>query len=278
MSSKGSFAPPSLLRDEAEAQLARMAPITPEKESTHSAQALLHELQVHQIELEMQNEALRSVQTALEASRDRYFDLYEFAPIAYLTLGATGQITEINLTGATLLGDDRAELRLRRFLQFIVADDQGRWQQHFGHALKQTNQQACELRMQRRDGTIFNVCLSSSLTRSAANRPELRIALTDITAQKCAEEARRRFEARLHKLTRREREVLVLALAGMLNRDISAHLQVSQRTIENHRARIHQKTGAVTLLELAQQAAIAGVMLDDIALPRGADHLPSGTR
>ena len=82
----------SPLRTAAEAQLAASPATTPDQPVAD----LLHELQVHQIELEMQNESLRSAQTALEASRDRYFDLYEFAPIAYLTLSATGQIAEIN--------------------------------------------------------------------------------------------------------------------------------------------------------------------------------------
>ena len=87
-------------RAEAEADLAKH-PRTSLGE-TVNAEQMLHELQVHQIELEMQNEALRQAHIALEDSRDRYFDLFEFAPIGYFTLSATGLITEVNFVGAEL--------------------------------------------------------------------------------------------------------------------------------------------------------------------------------
>src|SRR5687767_13122747 len=67
---------------------------------------LLHDLQVHQVELEMQNRELREAQGALEESRNRYADLYDFAPVAYCTLSDSGIIEELNLTGATLFGVD----------------------------------------------------------------------------------------------------------------------------------------------------------------------------
>lgn len=108
------------LRSAAEARLARL--LHPES-STDSATVLLQELQLHQIELEMQNEELRRTQLALERSRDRYMDLYESAPIAYLTLTSATLVSKINLAGAQLLGEERRNLLHRRFEHFVAPQD-----------------------------------------------------------------------------------------------------------------------------------------------------------
>jgi len=110
---------PLHLRDNAETALV-LARAPPATTGALSADQLLHELQVHQIELEMQNEALRQAQMALEESRDRYVSLYEFAPVGYLTLTNDGLISEINLTGSDLLKDDRVSLIGCRFVPFVT--------------------------------------------------------------------------------------------------------------------------------------------------------------
>ncbi len=117
---------PNTLRTEAEAQLAH-APATDSMGRT--AEELLHELQVHQIELEMQNDELRRAHAALEESRDRYMDLYDFAPVGYLLLTSDGLIIEINLTATKLLRENRRKLlnRHRRFAAFVVPADADRW-------------------------------------------------------------------------------------------------------------------------------------------------------
>jgi PAS domain S-box-containing protein len=146
-------APPTAqLRADAESVLAHRPRA---QASARSAQELLHELQVHQIEMEMQNESLRQSQVALEESRDRYVDLYEFAPIGYLTLNHAGLIADINLTGTALLGEERGPLRQRRFARFVVPEDQHKWRKHFFHALRHGGKTSCELSLQRRDGSIF---------------------------------------------------------------------------------------------------------------------------
>ena len=96
-----------------------------------SAEALLHELQVHQVELEMQNESLRQSHIEMEKSRDRYVDLYDFSPVGYLTISGEGMISEANLTAADLLGTERSKLLKYRVTNFVVAEDHERWDRYF---------------------------------------------------------------------------------------------------------------------------------------------------
>jgi len=183
---------PAILRSMAEAKLARHPPT-----EAVPADALLHELQVHQIELEMQNEALRLAQAELEASRDRYIDLYDFAPVGYLTLNSSGIIETLNITATTLLGVARKDLLRRLFTALVVAADQPRWKTLCLFALKQDGKHNVEVTLQRGDGTVFPALLDYAAQKVGTGGTELRIALTDISE-------RRRLEAELA----REREHL----------------------------------------------------------------------
>ena len=111
----------SALRRRAEAVALDNAPQAPEDLQPQRA---LHELRVHQIELEMQNEELRRAHEELEASRARYVDLYDMAPVGYLTLGEPGLILEANLTAAKLLGVARGALVKQPLPSFILPEDQ----------------------------------------------------------------------------------------------------------------------------------------------------------
>lgn len=86
-----------------------------------SKAALLHELQVHQIEMEMQNRQLKESQQQLEETRDRYADLYDYAPVGYLTLDESGSVLEINLTGAGMLGLERSKIVGKSFINFLMS-------------------------------------------------------------------------------------------------------------------------------------------------------------
>ncbi len=121
---------PATLRGKAEKKLGRQPDESPLMEG-RTKEDLIHELQVHQIELEMQNEALREAHMALMVSRDNYLDLYEFAPVGYLTLTKKALIREADLTISAMLGVGRRDLISDRFRKFIATDDLECWDRGF---------------------------------------------------------------------------------------------------------------------------------------------------
>jgi len=157
--------------------------------SPEATSAVLHELQVHQIELEMQNEELRRAQVELEASQDRYFDLYDLAPVGYLTLNEAGLILETNLTAATLLGAVRDTLVKQPFSRFIANQDQDRYYLCRNKLLASAGPQSCELRMVKADGTGFHARLETALARDAGGTPVCRLVLSDVSDSKRSERA-----------------------------------------------------------------------------------------
>ena len=174
-----------------------------------SPEELLHELLAHQIELEMQNEALRDAQVALEESRDRYMDLYEFAPAGYLSLTPSGAISKANLTAATLLRLDRKQILLTRFDRLVQQEDRARWTRNFMDIKARGGHGKLELAMAAGDGLPLYLqvdCARQRLPGEAApgtsvhDPIEVRVTLTDITQRKQAEMAMRDSEARYHSL------------------------------------------------------------------------------
>jgi diguanylate cyclase (GGDEF)-like protein/PAS domain S-box-containing protein len=184
------------LRTEAEAHLAELPPT---EIAPRSYEELLHELRVHQIELEMQNDELRQAQEIIEQSRDRYLDLFDFAPVGYFTLNTDGMITEVNLTGAALLGVDRIKLLNRRFASFITPENRDQLYRHFLDVLHSDTRQSCELLLQHNDGSVFNALLDCQ-QKKTGNESSIRVVLTDISARKRMEDMRRQSEERYRSL------------------------------------------------------------------------------
>ncbi len=152
--------------------------------SARSAEDLLHELQVHQIELEMQNETLRATQLDLKASRDQYADLYDFAPVGYLTINREGVISQANLTCASLLNVERKKLLTHRFDQFIAREDQDHWYLFIHGAYKKQGLQTIELRINRKNDTCFYAQLECIQVIEQDEKPVIRVTLTDSTERK----------------------------------------------------------------------------------------------
>lgn len=159
---------------------------------------LLHELQVHQVELETQNRELREAQLLLETSRDRYADLYDFAPVGYVTLGAKGTIRELNLTAAGMLGGDRARLVGVPFHLFVERRDMERFREHLARRASPTERVVNELHLAHKRNHSLPVVMQSVLAPDGEKPGWLcRASLTDNTAREQAGQALSQSEERL---------------------------------------------------------------------------------
>ncbi|MDZ7760734.1 MAG: ATP-binding protein [Desulfovermiculus sp.] len=179
------------LRKRAEEKAGVMEPISLSGQPPEELQQKLHELRVHQIELEMQNEELRKAQEEIEESRARYFDLYDLAPVGYCTLSEKGLIQEANLTAATMLGVNRAALVKEPISRFILKEDQDNYYLHHKKLFKTGEAQECELRLLKPDGRFFWGHLTETAAQAEDGAPVCRVVLIDITERKQAEEALR---------------------------------------------------------------------------------------
>ena len=152
-------------------------------------QRLLHELTVHQVELEMQNDQLRQVQTELEQSLELYADLFDFAPVGYLTLASTGTIEEINHTAAALLGLNRENLLHRTFSNWMPKDSKANWNGFFESVKRDPyfKRHTTEINLNRPDGTVF--CAQLNCARAISERTDgrVRLSFVDVSVRKLAE-------------------------------------------------------------------------------------------
>ncbi|MFC1634396.1 ATP-binding protein [Planctomycetota bacterium] len=176
------------LRKNAEEKL-KKKPADRQKLQVNNPSEVIHELEVHQIELEMQNEELRRSQVQLEESRSRYSDLYDFAPIGYFVFDSNGLILEVNLSGATLLGVERSYLVKKPFSFYISRDDRNLFYLHRKKSLETKTKQTCEIRLVRKDGCQLYALLDTvAIENSKDNSIHLRTIVHDITERKDAEE------------------------------------------------------------------------------------------
>jgi len=195
------------LRRRAEARLEEGRPDLPSELKGHSldeVREIVHDLTVHQIELEMQNEELRQSRAELAASHERYFDLFDLAPVGYFTLTEDGQILEANLTGGELLGVPRGGLLDRPFTEFIHSDDQDSYYHHRRAVINAGTPATCELQMVRADGSRFHAILESAPSPPVDNRATLRTVVNDVTEQTRAAAERLLLEQRIQQVEKAE--------------------------------------------------------------------------
>ena len=161
-----------------------------ENMSDEEVRKLAYELQVHQIELEMQNDELRKSQQALEESRDEYTDLYDFAPVGYVTVGEGKLILEANLRLASMLGRERGFLIKKPLSRFMIRESADKYYLCWRSALETKKHGTCEVAMVKKDDTTFYAQLECAFVPEEDGNPErCRITISDITERKEMEEA-----------------------------------------------------------------------------------------
>jgi PAS domain S-box-containing protein len=200
----------SKFRKQAEEKLTELT-IGSQQLSTEDITSAVHELEVHQIELEMQNEELRRTSVELEESRRRYLDIYEFAPVGYFVFDIDGSVAKVNLTGASLLGVERSSLINKPFYRYVERHDRDRFNLHFRKVLETQCKDSCEIKLNKRDGTVLFAQLKSQVGKdSEGNICQLLTAITDVTERTLAERKTIASEERYRGLFEASRDAILI--------------------------------------------------------------------
>lgn len=217
--------------------------------SKEEHERLVHELHVHQIELEAQNLALREAQGQLEESRSRYADLYDFAPIPYLTFDRNGVVLEVNLTGATMLGRERARIVGYPFTSLVRLEDSGAFTRHIRSALAATIAVMGELAYTTAGGGPMACQLVSRARPGPSGAPAVcRTAFLDVTRRRLTEQEARAAHAAEQALRRhlegidRASAAVNAALAAQPGPDLGCILQL---IVDEARALAEAEYGAL---------------------------------
>jgi PAS domain S-box-containing protein len=174
------------LRRKAETQLKTNKTQAVFSRKKEDLQRLLHELQVHQVELEMQNEELRETRREIEAALEKYSRLYDFAPVGYVTLDRDGAIREVNLAGAGLLGRERSRLRGRTFTRLVSTEDRAAFGVFLEKVFEGGTRESCEVRLWREGNRPLHVQIEAE---ASDDGQECHAMFMDITERKQIENA-----------------------------------------------------------------------------------------
>jgi PAS domain S-box-containing protein len=175
------------LREQAEKLLSKKVKSF-KKMDLQDSEMLIHELEVHQIELEMQNEELRKAQIEIEESRTMFSSLYDFAPIGYFTFDQQGVIEGVNLAGAKFLNVERGLLLNKPFNLFIAPESRDEFHLHRTKVFSTGTKQSCELKFLKKDGSYYASLDSIALKDEKGKKSKCLSAVIDITERKRAEE------------------------------------------------------------------------------------------
>ena len=241
--------------------------------SSEELRPVLHDLRVHQIELEMQNEELRRTQADLEASRARYFDLYDLAPVGYFTIGEKGLILEANFTAATLFGVARGALIKQPVTRFIVPEDQDRYYLHHRRLFATGARQLLDLQLRRENGTQFWARFEATMAQDADGATQVcRAVVSDVSERKRMEEERLRFEQELREMQKAES---LARMAGAIANHFNNQLQVIMGNLELSVGEPPVDAGPLTdALQAARKAAEVSRLLLTYLGQSSGNHAP----
>src|ERR1017187_1980996 len=249
------------LRRRAEERLQEQQPQTGQARTEADTQRLVHELQVHEIELAMQNEELRKARDEMEAGLEKYSNLYDFAPVGYLTLDREGTIREANLTSATLLGIERSRLVKRRFGLCISATDLPAFNAFLAKVFESKLRESYEVTIHKEGKPPVELRIEAV---AAASGRECRAVLTDITEHKRAENDR---------LILNNLESIGI-LVGGIGHDFNNLLTMILLNLELAQALIPPGEELAHLLEQAKQAGLMAAGLTRQLASFGAGGAP----
>ena len=219
---------------------------------------LAHELAVHEVELEIQNEELRRARENAEESRDRYLDLFDFAPVGYFMLDEHNRILEANLTGCKLLKITRSNIMKKNLAKFLYPEDTDHFYFHRKKVLESGIRQTAELRMQKADGTMFNAQLESIKVGEA----RLRLAVMNITERKQTEERLAQQKIALE-ATYEELEAFSYSVSHDLRAPLRALDGFSEAVIQDYGDKL-DKTGKDYLHRIREASQTMARLIDDI--------------
>ena len=188
------------LRRNAEAQLSQL-PVDPEHLPRFETHRLVHELQVHQVELEMQNSALRQSRAELEEALARYTELYDYAPVGYFTLSRRSIISQLNLAGAELLSGQREQLTGRHFADFVDPASLPTFTGLLDRAASEGCRASCEIALRSSMQPPFARFVRIEAER-AAGQESLRLVAVDITATKLTQDKLSQLSLAVEQTTR----------------------------------------------------------------------------
>ena len=259
-------APKTALRRRAEEQLNEQIPDAGLVQTEADTRRLLHELQVHQIELEMQNAELHRARLEIETSLDKYTELYDFAPVGYFSIDQQGLIQEVNLTGASMLGAVRARLLQRRLLAFVAPTSRPVVDAFLKTVFSKPGKQACEaLLLTATEASFWADLQGVSAATPNDQKRWCRLAISDIAALKRGQEALRSVEALAaanleanKEIARRRAAEALLKASEQSQRELLIESQVLQ-------AQLRYLTHQILLAQEEERKQISRQLHDEIA-------------